>query len=414
MILSLRSLLTAMTYSVLRFVRKCRQSIRFALFGSYVVVFGVVLFSTAAIVRIAFEHGNYLTIHEEVQVLSHNGEDAIEGAPNKARVAAALARVLKSSDEGLEWFDAGGNRVIALGLMRNVLPSAPSTGTLQASTPLVGSPRGWVRATISDKRLTSALHQLDIGLLSGLGIALIIGASGGSLLASQAVHRIEQTLERMREFTADAAHELRSPLAVIRSNVDAISDREPDARDENLDNIRHGVQRMSRTMSDLLLLARSEDGIGGLYAVNVDDVIDALAHAYQAESAVRNVSLRVEHATGEHIVYGNPDQIYRILDNLLSNAFRYTGDGGSVKVAQTADRHFIIVAVSDTGVGIAPASIDKVFERFWRADVARSTDGSGLGLAIARTLARRHGGDVLVESRLGQGSTFRLRLPRSL
>jgi two-component system, OmpR family, manganese sensing sensor histidine kinase len=402
-----------MMHPVLWYIRKCRHSVRFALFASYVVVFGIVLFSTAAVIRIEFEHGYYLTINQEVQVLSHNGEDAIEGVTNRERIAASLARVLKSSDEGLEWFDAAGNRVVALGLMRDVLSSAPSTGTLQASTSLTGSPYGWVRATISDNRLASALHQLDIGLLSGLGIALIIGATGGSMLASHAVHRIEQTMERMRDFTADAAHELRSPLAVIRSNVDAITNREPDAQDENLDNIRHGVHRMARTMSDLLLLARSEDGIDGLYAIDVHEVIDVLAQAYQAESAARNISLSVEHATGEHIVYGNPDQIYRILDNLLSNAFRYTADGGSVTVAQTADRHFLIIAVSDTGVGIARDSIDKVFERFWRADVARSTDGSGLGLAIARNLARRHGGDILVESRLGHGSTFRLRLPRS-
>jgi two-component system, OmpR family, manganese sensing sensor histidine kinase len=111
------------------------------------------------------------------------------------------------------------------------------------------------------------------------------------------------------------------------------------------------------------------------------------------------------------IVYGNPDQIERILANLLENALRYTPSGGRVTVETWKEGTGVFVAVRDSGIGIAPEHLERIFDRFWRADAGRSSQGSGLGLAIARALARRHGGDVTATSRYGDGSTFVISLP---
>jgi signal transduction histidine kinase len=105
-------------------------------------------------------------------------------------------------------------------------------------------------------------------------------------------------------------------------------------------------------------------------------------------------------------VYGNPTQVERILVNLIENALNYTPRGGHVSVAVEPTRTATLIVVRDTGIGIAPEHVERIFDRFWRVEQARSQGGSGLGLAIARALARRHGGDVKVESRPGAGSEF--------
>jgi signal transduction histidine kinase len=396
-----------------------RQSIRSALLGSY-IVFAVIVLTVVAIFRAILTHGYDANLQEQVQILSHQGEDAIEDVRTTSRITAALTRRLSSPDEGLESFDASGNRVAAVGLMTNRPAGAmrttstwlPGVGNAsQALTP-VNEPGGWVRGTISSGRIASAVRQLDIGLAVGVGIALAAGALGANFLASRASDRVEYTLARMRDFTADAAHELRGPLMAITSNAELVVPRRDETDEQPLANIRLAARQMAEIMNDLLLLARSEDATDDvLYAVDLCACIDRLAHFYEHESKTRSISLSVRHVE-RATVYGNPDHLYRILDNLVRNAFRYTPNGGSVEIVQAGDRNSIFVGVTDTGIGIDPDAFEKIFERFWRADASRSTAGSGLGLAIARSLARRHGGEIYVQSRRGSGSTFTLRLPR--
>jgi OmpR-family two-component system manganese-sensing sensor histidine kinase len=396
-----------------------RRSIQYALFSSY-AVFGLILLSIVGIVHVLLAQGYSLRLQEQALILSHLGEDAVEEVGRKSQIRPALVRYLTSPDEGLEFFDARGRRIVALGLMEH-LPAVPlnsattrladGTKGIEAITP-VKDPPGWVRGTISEARMASELRPLDIGLAAGVVIALVVAAFAGSLLANQAVNRIEYTLDRMREFTADAAHELRGPLMAIINNVEELSSHEKRGNDRYLGNIRLAAGQMVAMMNDLLLLARSEEPVHVvIYAVDLSDCVDRLVRSFEGEANGRNISVEVQRGTERQTIYGNPDQIYRILENLLRNAFRYTADGGSIEIKQVAAHHFMIVAVTDTGIGIAPDALEKIFERFWRADAARHTPGSGLGLAIARNLARRHGGDVYVDSEPGRGSTFSLQLP---
>ncbi len=110
-------------------------------------------------------------------------------------------------------------------------------------------------------------------------------------------------------------------------------------------------------------------------------------------------------------IYGEPSQVARIVDNLVENALRYTPPGGTVEIGHRADKDGAVIEISDTGIGLAPAQLERIFDRFWRASDRPAGEGAGLGLAIARSLARAHGGDISARSRPGEGSTFIIKLP---
>ena len=168
---------------------------------------------------------------------------------------------------------------------------------------------------------------------------------------------------------------------------------------------------MSRLTSDLLLLAGADQSLEReLYVVDLGETLKKLAGYNRGRFAEAGIDLNVATETPA-VVYGNPDQIERIVANLLENALRYTPAGGRVTLDSRRLGSEFQISVSDSGIGIAAEDLERIFDRFWRADPVRVPGGSGLGLAIARALARRHGGDVTVASRAGGGSTFVLTLP---
>ncbi len=396
-----------------------RRSIRSAQIGSY-AVFAILLVSAALVIRALFSHDIDAALGQDVKIALDQAEDAVENVRGTPNIVAALSSQLTSSDEGLEWFDTRGKRIAALGLMegraanpiRDSTTNLPHGRTGYQAIRSVEEPPGIVRATISDGRSALQRRRLDTDLGIGLIFVLAIGALSGSLFAGRAVDRVEYTLERARDFTADAAHELRAPLMAITSNTEAIVGRGAGPDDQHLTNISLAAHQMVEMINDLLLLARSEEAFDDeFHAVDISKCIDELARSFESEANARHISLKVQPAAVS-TVYGNPDQIRRIIENLVRNAFRYTPDRGAIRITQSGDASSVIVAVTDSGIGIEPDALDKIFERFWRADAARNTEGTGLGLPIARSLARRHGGDIDVQSALGQGSTFRLVLPR--
>ena len=172
------------------------------------------------------------------------------------------------------------------------------------------------------------------------------------------------------------------------------------------ESIADAAAQMSRLTNDLLLLAGADRSLEfELFAVDLGEVLNKLVGRFDSRFSEAGIALDLPRGSAATI-YGNPDQIERIVANLLENALRYTPAGGRVSIESEHDQAAVLVTVRDTGIGIAPDHLDRIFERFWRADPARSSGGSGLGLAIARALARRHGGDVTVKSRLGFGSEF--------
>jgi heavy metal sensor kinase len=229
------------------------------------------------------------------------------------------------------------------------------------------------------------------------------------------LERLEQAFAQTRRFAADAAHELRTPLAALRGGIEVAlrGARSPEEYRRVLVSSLEEVERLIRLSEDLLLLSRSAAGPEPARApVELEplllEVFDAGARLGQAAG----VSVRVETAVPVS-VRGEANALRRALLNLVENAIKYTPAGGKVELALVPDDGWAVVTVSDTGIGVAPADVERIFEPFVRLDTARTRDtgGAGLGLAIARSIVVAHGGTLGVESRPGEGSRFTIRLP---
>jgi signal transduction histidine kinase len=227
--------------------------------------------------------------------------------------------------------------------------------------------------------------------------------------------RLHQAFTTQRQFLADASHELRTPLTVIRANVERVRRdpaMAPPDRDDALRVVEREVDRMGRLVDDLLSLARSDAGVQITpRRIGLDGV---LLDVYNQQRALAG-PVRLELGEFEPVeIDGDADRLKQVLLNLIENALRHTQAGGSVTLDLETTSQEAILRVRDTGSGIAPEHVPHIFERFYRADVARSRrgGGAGLGLAIAREIVVAHGGTIAVESRPGAGTTFTVTLPR--
>jgi len=275
---------------------------------------------------------------------------------------------------------------------------------------------GYVRVTQSLEELDETLNKLDLVLGSSIIIALILSGFSGVILTRQAMQPIEESFQRLKQFTADASHELRSPLMAIKSNAAVAlkyseAMRKSDA--EKFQDILSAANQMTRMTEDLLLLARVETNRDFREnSVNLTTILLSLISLYQPEASAKEIDLKYEIGEDMHLL-GNVGQLRRLFANLIENSLHYTLAGGTIEVTNNLVGSYIIVSVRDTGAGIAPEHIKLVFERFWRADESRSywEEGSGLGLAIAKTIAQNHGGLITLTSQVGVGSCFTVRLP---
>ena len=272
------------------------------------------------------------------------------------------------------------------------------------------------QASQSLEELDENLRKLDWGLGSGIVMALILSGIGGVWLTRQAMQPIEESFERLKQFTADASHELRSPLMVIKSNV-SVALKYPDGMRptdaEKFDAIASATHQMTHLTEDLLLLARTDKvAVPDRQPVNLTQVLEQIVELYQPQAQTKQISLQA-HLAQSAFVLGDSAQLIRLFTNLIVNALHYTLERGKVEVKLNRTGQSLVVDVSDTGIGIAPEHLARVFDRFWRADQSRSRwdGGSGLGLAIAQSIAQSHGGTITVSSQTSVGSCFTVRLP---
>jgi signal transduction histidine kinase len=229
------------------------------------------------------------------------------------------------------------------------------------------------------------------------------------------VGRLVAALEAQRRFVADASHELRTPLAAMRVELDvSLRHRHrTDAERQVLQSVREDVDRMSRTVDNLITLARADEGRLDLRGeeVDLDQALDEAARPLRALAEAKRVRLRT---VGEPArTHGDEQRLQHALTNLIENAIKFTPPGGEVTLSSWQRGDEVGVTVSDTGPGIPVQARPHVFDRFYRVDRSRSREsgGSGLGLAICREIATAHGGRVWVESEEGKGSAFSLALP---
>jgi heavy metal sensor kinase len=227
--------------------------------------------------------------------------------------------------------------------------------------------------------------------------------------------RLDAAFSAQQQFLADASHELRNPLAIIRTNADiALSDPDQDADDlrQAVVVVKRASDRMARLVDDLLALARRETPMLANEPVDLSRAVTEASEEFLAPAEARGIVLDRTIAPGV-VVMGDQDALKRAVANLIENAVRLAPGDSRIRLAVGSERGMAWIAVSDEGPGIATEDQPRVFDRFWRADKGRSRadGGTGLGLSIVRRIAQTHGGDVQLQSKLGVGSTFTIWLP---
>jgi heavy metal sensor kinase len=236
---------------------------------------------------------------------------------------------------------------------------------------------------------------------------------------NQLLDRLQAAFQREQRFTADISHDLRTPLALIKSNIGVALNR-PRSVEElqaTLIETDDQIDRLTGLLDAALTLARVDNGrLRESFApLNLSELLTDLAETsipYAEEERGQSLACDIAPALW---VNGDRDHLTRLFLNLLDNAMQYTPQGGALRLTATTEGEQIVAIVEDTGRGIAPEDLPHVFDRFYRADKARtsgSQDHAGLGLSIAQVIAQAHGGRITVESRLGEGSRFTVNMPR--
>ena len=233
---------------------------------------------------------------------------------------------------------------------------------------------------------------------------------------NEMLDRIESAFQKITQFTADASHELRTPVSLIRTEAE-LALRRSRTEAEYKESLRQILQEAERTtllIEQLLELARADSGRASLTMQPVDlpEVLRSVVSSWQQVAAARNLQFSADIRESGCSVMGDPTLLWRLADILLDNAFKYTPSPGSVRLVLEVREETAVITVQDSGMGISPEEQEKIFERFYRVDKARSRGqgGVGLGLAIAEWIVLQHRGAISVESRPGEGATFGVKL----
>jgi len=406
---------------------------RYQLLLSYLLILATILGVFALGVRWAFSYSLKQQIISKLTALGQGIASSAELENNQLKTDNDFkVEKLLNQNQSLQWFDSQGKLLSSQGKILINLPLfkensrkfQEENSKIQVVTlPIIDSDNnkliGYLRVSQSLEELHEIVEKLDWGLGIGIIVALVLCGGGGIILTNQAMRPIEESFKRLKQFTADASHEFRSPLMAISSNVEVslkypVGMRETDR--ESFEAIASATNQMTQLTEGLLLLARTEkNNTDQQETVNLKIVIEDLIQFYQPQFFVKNINLTSE-LQESLLISGNAVQLSRLFSNLIENALHYTPAEGLIEIQGKQKRDFIEIHIKDTGIGIATENLDKIFERFWRADNSRSywDGGSGLGLSIVDAIVQNHRGRINVTSELTKGSCFTVYLPTNL
>lgn len=276
---------------------------------------------------------------------------------------------------------------------------------------------------IISRHLTGPLSMLSVAArrLAGRDLSyrvpVVTGDEIGELAKSfnHMAENLERNEKLRRNLIADTAHELRTPLAILRGNLESLQEGVIKASPEVVISLHDEVVRISRLVNELQDISLADAGELRLNRreVSIEELVEKVALPFSGEAKYKNVSFSVNMPVGLPPVYADPDRIVQVLLNVMGNALRYTEPGGTVILSAGLEGHNIVFSVKDNGVGIAPEDLNSIFERFYRSDQSRSRSGggAGLGLAIAKGLVEAHGGKIWADSKVNEGSNFSFTIP---
>ncbi|MCB9896985.1 MAG: HAMP domain-containing protein [Planctomycetes bacterium] len=373
-----------------------------------------------------------ITTHDELGSLAGALNDMTDQLVGRAlRIAAEVSQksaILAAMDEGVLAVDAEEHVVLANDAAVSLLNADPSIPGGRRLAELTRAPEilELAESCLHDGRRAQA--ELSVpGPRGGRILQVTAGPvrddDGEMAMVVFVLHDLTEVrrLEKVRrDFVANVSHELKTPLTSMRGFLEAVVD-DPDMPKETrvkfLDKVSQGTARLGSIVADLLELARIEAEQGRFLRepLFLDDLAMACVARNQAEAEMRRVRLVRHDPPVPVAVRGDERALVTAINNLLTNAIKYSPEGGHVDVRTSADERGAWIAVSDDGPGIAKHEQERIFERFYRVDKDRSRalGGTGLGLSIVKNVVLGHGGEVSVESELGRGSTFRIRLPRA-
>ena len=410
------------------------DKLRWQLLLSYLGVFTAILSVFAIAVRLVFGYSLRQSLSQELIILA---KVAATHAELKDRELVVSDEFTGSNvslpDREFEWFDRQKSLITKVGTLHLNLPLNTSVSiqshkypgrkpdeTISAIVPIISNDNqqqiGYVRITQSLDALDRTFHQLDIGLISGMVISLTISSGAGIWLTRRAIKPALTSYQKLQQFTADAAHELRSPLMAVKTNASTALKYPEGMRTGDLKKfqaIASATNQIITLTEDLLILARAEDDRNlATEQLNLNLVLTAIVVRYQSQIDAKSLTLEV--AIQPNLWFqGSTNHLDRVFVNLLENAIHYTPVAGEIRILASRVEHQIEIAIIDTGVGIAADDLERIFDRFWREDRSRTqwAGGSGLGLSIARSIVKQHRGSIEVQSELGKGSKFIVRLP---
>ena len=422
------------------------QGLRSRLLLYYLIVMAAILSIFGTGVYVVFRRNLYQQLDKKLLTLAQSATPsftAVRDSGNKFldRVEEVPWRDIFNRDrQSLEWFDQNGELLGRKGLIEIDAPPKvgpqiilqPETGEVLRTHTLsvfirdngqAGPPSlvGFIRATQSSEEIEAAEEELFTILIVGEMFTLVLIGLGGFWLTQKAIEPIEASFLQLKQFTADASHELRSPLTAIKASVDIMRthpERIHPKDVKKLQAISGATMQMNQTLEDLLFLARADADSDlsvkarKLAPVSLNQILQNCFVLLEPLANEKKIVFQSKFRD-EVKIFGDTAQLSRLFSNLLENALQYTPDEGRVSLDLYKQNRFAVVSVRDTGIGIAPDQISKVFDRFWRANKARSRreGGTGLGLAISQAIAKRHGGKISVTSELNIGTCFLVRIP---
>jgi signal transduction histidine kinase len=334
--------------------------------------------------------------------------DEIESLDDQRR---AMETVLSSMEDGVVLLGADGGVRLANAAASRHLGARPTS--LAALLPLALERA--VRTAVEER--TTVEVEVETGAPSRWlrASAMPVGDDGSVLLFVRDVTQSRRIEAVRRDFVANASHELKTPAASIQAAAETIRSaisEDPEVVSRFAGQLEREATRLSRIVSDLLDLSQLESGYDLDEEIALDQLVREEVERFEEAAADARVTLSL-HAEVTPAVRGSRRDLALLIRNLVDNAIRYTRPGGSVGVGASCEGDKVLLKVSDTGIGIPSRDLSRIFERFYRVDRARSreTGGTGLGLSIVKHIVDNHGGTVKVDSELGRGTTFTVRLP---